>query len=436
MKKTLGTLLGALLVSVCMTAAAQEYVSVSELRQEAQAMGGVWQESFDTPNGQVTIDAPIIVPEVETMPVLTMEGAKISENLYNYIVQCKKGGENRDYIQYDEVELGGKSSEFFLGYENDYVNQKKTNIVGYDAVDALWIQHGAYRFSQGTGMVGIGRPVTYHFPWQIDMDKPSLRGSDLTVSEAMRLWKEDIDMCFPEDDFVVQPKTIGVYGSILTDKTGTGKGYKNTGHYVIRAEQVVNGVPLMGGIINVGASDYSVMYTSTQETNRVIDKFNKKYSTGIRSVTDGYMESRFVNEEDYRTCNSLARIRTVEYADIPLAPLDSVLEGIRKEIDAGNVRQVYSIRLGYVLYSNPDMTDHAWAVPRWVVSLKYITKDKQKTWDQMKEADAKWGYEYAVWEEFYSEEVLVDAQSGELMIFTVGDDKTYSVPKIVTWDDI
>ena len=434
MKRTLGTLLGALLVSACMTASAQDYVSVSQLYEQAQAMGGAWQESFDTPNGPLTLDAPIIVPQVETMPVLTLEGAKISEELYNHIIQGKKGG-SKDSIEYDEVELGGKSSEFFLGYENDYVNQKKTNIVGYDAVDALWIQHGAYRFSQGDGMVPSGRPATYHFPWQIDMDKPSLRGSELTVNEAMRLWKADIDMCFPEDDFVIQPKTIEVYGSILTDKAGEGKKYKNTGHYVINADQLVDGVPLMGGIMNVGASDYSVMFVSDQASNRAIDKL-EKYGVGVSSVLDHGISSWFVNAEDYRTINTMARIRTVEYADVPLAPLDSVLAGIRREIDAGNVRDVYSIRLGYVLYSNPDMTDYAWAIPRWVVSLKYITKENQKNWEKIKESDAKWGYEYAVWEEFYSEEVLVDAQSGELMIFTVGDDQTYSVPKIVTWDDV
>lgn len=81
MKKTLGMLMGVLLVLVCMGASAQDYVSVTELYEQAQAMGGVWQESFDAPNGQVTVDAPIIVPNVETMPVLTMEGAKISEEL-------------------------------------------------------------------------------------------------------------------------------------------------------------------------------------------------------------------------------------------------------------------------------------------------------------------------------------------------------------------
>ena len=90
MKKTLGMLMGVLLVLVCMGASAQDYVSVTELYEQAQAMGGVWQESFDTPNGQVTVDAPIIVPNVETMPVLTMEGAKISEELYHHIIQGRK----------------------------------------------------------------------------------------------------------------------------------------------------------------------------------------------------------------------------------------------------------------------------------------------------------------------------------------------------------
>lgn len=171
--------------------------------------------------------------------------------------------------------MGGKSSEFFLGYENDYVNYKKTQIVGYDAVDTLWLQHSAYRFSQGEGKVPSAKPTTYHFPWEIDANQPSLRGSDLTVSEAMRLWKEDIDMCFPEDDFILQPKTIEVYGSILTDQTGKGKEYRNTGHYTIRAEQMVNGVPLMGGVIGIGHG-YSIMYPSTKETNRKMEKLVKK----------------------------------------------------------------------------------------------------------------------------------------------------------------
>ena len=431
----------ALLMTALMLVSASAFaqmVSVSELYDQVQAMGGWWKEIIDTPNGKVAIDAPIIVPDVDAMPVLTMEGARISEELYQHILQGRKSDE-KDDILYDEVELGGKSSEFFLGRENDYVNGVKTNIVGYDAVNMLWIQHGAYRFSQGVGKVPSAEPTTYHFPWQIDLDRPVLRGSDLTVNDAMRLWQEDIEMCFPDDDFVIQPVNITVYGSTLTDKTGTGKKYKNTGHYTIYAEQVVGGVPLFGGIMDdVGASDYSVHFGSDQRTNRTIERLNETYGAGVASVfgQGGWIESRFVDEENYRTGNSLARVRTVEYSDVPVASLDSVLDGIQKEMEKGNIREVYSVRLGYVLYSNPDMTDHAWAIPRWVVSALYITKKNQKNWEREQRDNAKWGYAYPVWGQFYSDEILVDAQSGKLLIFTLGDDDTYAVPEIITWDDI
>lgn len=431
----------ALLMTALMIVSASAFaqmVSVSELYDQAQAMSGWWKEIVDTPNGKVEIDAPIIVPDVDAMPVLTMEGAKISEELYHHILRGRKG-EEKDDILYDEVELGGKSSEFFLGRENDYVNGVKTKITGYDAVDILWIQHGAYRFSQGVGKVPSAEPTTYHFPWQIDPNQPGLRGSDLTVNDAMRLWQEDIDMCFPDDDFAIQPVNITVYGSILTDKTGMGKKYKNRGHYTIYAEQVVDGVPLFGGIMDdVGASDYSVHFGSDQKTNRTIERLNETYGTGVASVfgSGGWIESRFVDEENYRTGNSLARVRTVEYPDVPLAPLDSVLDGIKNEMEKGNIREVYSVRLGYVLYSNPDMTDHAWAIPRWVINALYITKQNQKNWEREQRDNAKWGYEYPAWGQFYSEEILADAQSGELIIFTLGDEETYSVPKIITWNEV
>ena len=92
MKKLIcmGFCLLTLLFPLCV--AAQEYVSITEIYEQAQAMGSVWQETFDTPNGKMTVDAPIIVPDVETMPVVTVEKAKISEALFNQIASGKKYG--------------------------------------------------------------------------------------------------------------------------------------------------------------------------------------------------------------------------------------------------------------------------------------------------------------------------------------------------------
>ena len=64
---------------------AQEYVSVAELHDQAQAMGGVWQETFDTPSGEMAVDVKIEFPDVEKLPVITVDKAKISEELFNQI---------------------------------------------------------------------------------------------------------------------------------------------------------------------------------------------------------------------------------------------------------------------------------------------------------------------------------------------------------------
>ena len=93
------------------------------------------------------------------------------------------------------VEWDGRPFEVFLGYENDYVNGEKTDIRGYEAVDALDMSHGGFRSSVGEGLMPRAEPSTYHYPWTLEGDRPCLRGSDLTLDDAMRLWRVTSRRC-------------------------------------------------------------------------------------------------------------------------------------------------------------------------------------------------------------------------------------------------
>ena len=68
MKKILFALCVLLLVPT-LALANSDMVSVSELRQQVEVMGR-WTQTYDTPNGEVSVDIPIIVPEVENVPIL------------------------------------------------------------------------------------------------------------------------------------------------------------------------------------------------------------------------------------------------------------------------------------------------------------------------------------------------------------------------------
>ncbi len=410
----------ALVLALCAGASAENMVSVAELYDQAQAMGGRWTQTFDTENGIVQIDAPIFVPDIEAMPVLTLEGAKISRELYEQVVAGKKPEKaSKRAIKY-ELEMDGVRRQVFLGYETD-------ELKGYDAISELSLRRGGY-ISPDDDRWEVAEPVTYHYPWMLDLDQPCLRGNALTVNEAMQLWTADIAMCYPGEEFVLQPKVIDACGSMLSDETGKSKAYKRDGYFKITAEQVVDGVPLFGGIINqYGDSPYaysrhaSYKKTSVQEAQWMY----KKYGVGVSSVI-GYAGlsgtySRFADGENTSTTTVLARTRSVEIADVPLAPLDRVLAALEKEIKSGNIRRLESVRLGYVLYSNPEMTDHAWAIPRWVVNVLY-----KRDYDGSEKA-SPW---------VCHNEFLIDSQSGELIIFGTGDKATFSVPKMKTWDDV
>ena len=435
MKRWICLLLGMMMLAAGM-ASAQEYVSVSEIYDQAQAMGGVWQETFETKNGTMTVDVPIIVPDVDAMPVLTMEKANPSNKMFDQIASGKKLGKEDDH-EY-ETEMNGEIINFFLGRDNYWAFGKETDNVGYDAFQFLVMEHGGYRNKEETGM-GIKRawPRSYHYPWEIDPDAAYVRDSDITLNEAMRLWHEDLALCYPGEDFVIRPTLVQFGGSTLA--VNSTQKNKRTGDIVIEyAEQLIDGIPLMGAITE-GCDVYGG--ASTAEKTKIEEKTLGGYYLGSYNVNQwNYFYGFFTDEENYRTSSTLARVRTTEYMDVPLASLDSVLESIKEKIEAGNIRRIFSIKLGYLLYSNPGMTDYAWAIPRWQVKVDYVKDgmEKKVKYKPHTQANVDRG-DGSNEARPYFVNLPVDAQSGELIIFSSGSKKNaeiYAVPEIITWDDI
>ena len=374
----------------------------------------------------MTVDVPIIVPDISEIPVITVEPAKpLTQELFGTIVQGRKTTGSKSAIQY-EVELDGIAQEFFLGYEEN-------GLTGYDAVNCAWIQRGDYRFSESGGAARDAKPKTCHYPWELDFDKAYVRGSDQTIDEMLALWQKDIELCYPNGDYVVKPKRIYINGSLLSEETGEGKKYTRDGDCFIYGEQYFFDLPLIGAMGSCdGENKLWISHTSTKETNRAFDRL-APYCAG--SCGECYNQNRFLsaNEVDNRSMNDLNKVRSVEHEDIPLASLDDVLAGIEKEIMAGHIEDVYAIRLGYVMYSNPEMTDYAWAVPCWVVDCSYIDDKNRETVERFRKMGDNSTDIWSAWE---FAQIPMDAQSGETIIFDVPTEEILRVPEIATWDDV
>ena len=259
------------------------------------------------------------------------------------------------------------------------------------------------------------------------MNSSYIRGGTQTVAEAMACFQHVIDEAYPNKGYMIAPKRIAIHGSTAIDgENNGGKGY-----YTIRAEQVVNGIPMIGALCStLGDNGFRVAHGSTPETNRIANRL-APYSLGSDWRTDVYLKMYTSSNTDYSVYVSMNRIRTVEQEDVPLAPLDRVLASIEKEIATGHIRNIHALRLGYMRYSNPEMEDYAWAVPMWVLDCDYVPSGKQSIVDSFHEH-----FEQNRWEAYEFAQIPLDAQTGEMKIITTGDEATFAVPKMTTWEDI
>ena len=80
------------------------------------------------------------------------------------------------------------------------------------------------------------------------------------------------------------------------------------------------------------------------------------------------------------------------------------------------------------------MEDYAWAVPMWVLDCDYVPKRRSR---------APWTVSTSIsqteskrWKQYEFAQIPLDAQTGEMKIITTGDEATFSVPKMTTWEDV
>lgn len=405
--------------------ASAEMVSISELREQAKAMGDRWQKSYHTPNGMLDVDVPIVIPDAENCPVLTVEKAKpLSDDLLRTILSGKRGGGESDPAF--EIERDGAAWEFMLETNG---NGATTD---HGKITEVWIQRGQYRTS-GDSME-YATPVTRHYPWELDLAEPYARDTDQTVGEAMTIWQEHIDLCYPDGEYTIAPKRITVYGSTLSSETEEDEYAKQRGYYSIVAEQLISGFPLFGAIASPVSSNSFFVFHPTAGKETDASKKLSRYRAGSFWTCYNRLEMSSADDENHRTQTSLNRVRTTEYDDVPLASLDQVMAGIEAEIEEGRIREVFSLRLGYLLYSNPDMKDYAWAVPRWVLDCHYVMPENEKSIEAAHEHDID--NELNIWNTPEFLQMPIDAQSGKPILFTSGDEDVFAVPEMITWEDV
>lgn len=413
MKRFVG-MMGALLLVPTLALASGDMVSISELRQQAEAMGR-WTQTYDTPNGEVSVDIPVIVPEVENMPILQVSavmGKDVAEEkgLHKSVDQENAGAG----IFYDDFDILSK-----LNANVD--DAAMIFCANPEEIDLAFLQV-SHNDPNSMRMGSWDYSSDYYYPNEMnpetlfaeENDQPLSAADDVLAVLLQNYYgRENAD--YGVDYVEVRGKARKRVGRTKNDLGAYKKDYPKATYY-ISFRQKLEGIPIY---LEIG---HKMLTTNqTYVTQEVALKCQR--IRGIETNTLEYMdETSFILDTTWM--GEEKRIQE----DVPLATLDEVIQALEKKIEEGYIRDIYALRLGYVCYLDDTSPDIYALYPAWICDCIYANSPREQI---MKNIVTD-----AFRENFRYEQIVVDAQTCDIQAGWIDRDEGLYHAEPMTWGKI
>lgn len=411
MMKRFATMMGALLLMPTLALANSNMVSISELRQQVEAMGR-WTQTYDTPNGEVGVDIPIIVPEVENMPILQVSavmGKDVAEEkgLLKSIDQENAGAG----ILYDDFDILSKLNA-------DVDDAAMIFCANPEEIDLAFLQV-SHNGPNSMRRRSWDYSSDYYYPNEMnpetlfaeENEQPMSTANDaLAVLLQNYYGKENVD--YDVDYVEVRGRARKRVGRTKNDLGAYKKDYPK-GTYYISFRQKLEGIPIY---LEIGQK----MLTTNQThiTQEVALKCSRISWININGL-------EYMDEESFMLNATWMREEKRIQADVPLATLDEVMRALEKKIEEGYIRDIYALRLGYVCYLDDTSPDTYTLYPTWVCDCIYANSPRE----QIEENDVTDAFR----ENYRYEQIFVDAQTCDIQSGWIDRDEGLYHAKPMTW---
>ena len=385
MKRCIAGLAFALMLIRMLTAAAyaQEYQTVSQLRESVPAR---WTTTIETKWRDVAIDAEIVTPDVEAIPVV-----KVGYDLHPSPLTPEESG-------WDEVNDSYETGSLIL-YMTDDTGKPPRKINGRK----------------------VNRDPVSKENWYggFDPNQTYIPLSDIRFSEIQDLIRDElVKFGYPPEDFDLEtPERMWLQHWY----------FAGTKEDAAPAEILMNLYTKLNGITVYG---------------HILDAVRN--TRGERARKDGFWDSMtttvaYEGVIDRLSLLFISHLLPVETLaeDVPLCSFDTIQKSLEQEIKKGRVRKIYEISLGYVLYCEPGAY-HEWGQKADYSSIFYDVKPMwrvnclkasgaQKELEESDEDDERNSVAYT--------QMLVDAQTGEIIGQSDAADRSM-FPGFMTWEDV
>ena len=385
MKRCIAGLAFALTLIRMLTAAAsaQEYQTVSQLRESVPAR---WTTTIETKWRDVAIDAEIVTPDVEAIPVV-----KVGYDLHPSPLTPEESG-------WVEVNDSYETGSLIL-YMTDDTGKPPRKINGRK----------------------VNRDPVSKENWYGDFDpnQTYIPLSDIRFSEIQDLIRDElVKFGYPPEDFDLEtPERMWLQHWY----------FAGTKEDAAPAEILMNLYTKLNGITVYG---------------HILDAVRN--TRGERARKDGFWDSMTTSVAyegviDRLSLLFISHLLPVETLadDVPLCPFSMIQKSLEQEIKKGRVRKIYEISLGYVLYCEPGVYQEQGQEPDYSNIFYYVkpmwrvnclkAAGAQKRLEKSDEDDERNTVAYT--------QFLVDAQTGEIIGQSDAADRSM-FPGFLTWEDV
>lgn len=413
MKRFAG-MMGALLLMPTLALASGDMVSISELRQQVEVMGR-WTQTYDTPNGEVSVDIPIIVPEVENMPILQVSavmGKDVAEEkgLLKSVDQENAGAG----IFYDDFDILSKLNADVDDAAMIFcANPKEIDLAFFQVNldEPLAKRLGNWDYSSDYYYPNEMNPETL---FAEENDQPLSAADDVLAALLQNYYgRENAD--YGVDYVEVRGKARKRAGRTKNDLGAYKKDYPK-GTYYISFRQKLEGIPIYAEI------GHKMLTTNqTHITQEVALKCQR-----IRGIETNTLE--YMDETSFILDTTWMREEKQIWEDVPLVTLDEVMQALEKKIEEGYIRDIYVLRLGYVCYLDDTSPDIYALYPAWVCDCIYANSPREQIMENI--------VTDAFRENFRYEQIIVDAQTCDIQAGWIDRDEGLYHAEPMTWGKI
>ena len=353
MKKIFAALCTLMIVPT-LALASGDMVSVSELRQQVEAMGR-WTQTYEAHGRTIEVDIPIYIPNEKELAVydcsaytdyIKNPNDEDKTNVYAYNENLKElvKEESNDKSENAIIEVYGNGTELRIMFNSP------EELLERNTRDYIKIKESGY------------------YPDKVNADVIYAENSDLSLMEAEKYLEEIVRLFIRDGYDGIDIDYIKIAGrgrktrSYTDEELGECADYYPKGTYFFNYYQKLHHIPIMMTIIAT---------LNNKQENRVYgDLF------GFWGTTGGICQ--IMDRNSFWLTIRWMKIEKEHEETVKLLPIEQIINAVEKEIKAGHVRNVYALKLGYIIYLNDRSPETYTLYPMWVLDCDYVeNKNKE-----------------------------------------------------------